>query len=78
MGPGRTLHAGTTDDAAAPHIALVRSTVSMAMTRPVYLVDFAAYKPPEELRVSKSYAEEHAKGWPMYSPASVKGGGVGA
>lgn len=37
------------------------------MVRPVYLVDFAAYKPPEELRVVREELKEHGKKWPMYS-----------
>jgi hypothetical protein len=35
------------------------------MMRPVYLVDFAVYKPPEELRVDRFKAEEQAKHWPV-------------
>jgi hypothetical protein len=38
------------------------------MMRPVYLVDFAVYKPPEELRVDRFKAEEQAKHWPVSVP----------
>jgi len=31
--------------------------------RPVYLVDFSVYKPPEELRMDSERAKETAKNW---------------
>lgn len=34
----------------------------------MYLVDFSAYKPPEELRVKRNDVEERGKHWPMYRP----------
>eukprot|EP00798_Chlamydomonas_sp_ICE-L_P026885 gene26885-4495_t len=33
----------------------------------VYLVDFACYRPPEELKVLVEEAKEHGKMWPQYS-----------
>ncbi|KAG2452218.1 hypothetical protein HYH02_003248 [Chlamydomonas schloesseri] len=69
---GRGVAAGLLDAAASVPQHLVRAgggaIVAIGLTSaPTYLVDFACYRPPEELKVVASDVEEAGKHWPMYS-----------
>ncbi|KAF8069577.1 KCS2 [Scenedesmus sp. PABB004] len=46
------------------------ASLTLGGAQPVFLLDYAVYKPPEELRVDRQLAEERGKAWSMYSDAA--------
>lgn len=50
----------------------------MGVPPPTYLVDFACFKPPEELRVVAQEMEDYGKHWPVGEEAAGQDGWQGS